>query len=79
MSKQSAYFMVPGLNGKHQVKKIKQVLDGIPGVISVSVNVQKDRVAVDYDSSGIDVHEIENQFKDMGVDTELVQNEDHTM
>lgn len=71
--------MVPGLNGKHQVKKIKQVLDGIPGVISVSVNVQKDRVAVDYDSSGIDVHEIENQFKDMGVDTELVQNEDHTM
>lgn len=79
MSKQSAYFLVPGLNGKHAVKKIKQVFGGIPGILSVSADTGSDKVAVDYDSTGIDLHEIRNQFQDIGIDAELVENSDHTM
>lgn len=79
MSKQSAYFTVSGLDGKHQVKKIKKVLDGLPGILSVSANTENNRVAVDYDSSGIDLHEIENQFKDIGIDAERNDHQDHVM
>lgn len=79
MSKQSAYFKVPGLSGKHEVKKIKQALDEIPGVFSVSANVLEDKVAVDYDSSGTDIRVIEKHFQSIGVDAELIKNEDHTM
>lgn len=79
MSKQSAYFRVPGLNSKHEIKKIKQVLDEIPGVFSVSANVSENKVAVDYDSSGTDTHVIEKHFKSIGVNAELLRNEEHTM
>ena len=79
MSKQSAYFTVPGLNGRHAVQMIKQVLSGIDGVLSVSADVKGDKVAVDYDSTGTDAHEIESRFRDIGVGAQLVQNQDHTM
>lgn len=79
VSKQSAYFKVPGLDGKHQVKKIKQVLDQLPGVLSVSANTADDKVAVDYDSSGTDTNAIQNQFKGIGIEAELIQNQNHIM
>lgn len=79
MSKQSAYFKIPGLSGKHEIKKIKQVLDEIPGVFSVSANVLEDKIAVDYDSSGTDTHVIEKHFQSIGVHAELINKEDHTM
>lgn len=79
VSKQSAYFKVPRLDGNHQIKKIKQGLDEIPGVLSVSANDQKDQVAVDYDSSGTNVSAIERHLRNMGVDAQLISNRDHTM
>lgn len=79
MSKQSAYFSAPGLNGKHEIKKIRQALDGVPGVFSVSADAAGDRVAVDYDSTGTDLHQIESRLHEIGVDAELLENQDHTM
>lgn len=72
MSKQSAYFKVPGLDGKHPVKKIKRALDELPGVFSVSANTEQDRVTVDYDDSGIDITAIKNQFRGIGIGAERV-------
>lgn len=71
--------MVPGLNGKHAVKMIKQVLGGIPGVFSVSADAGNDKVAVDYDSTGTSEREIEDRFREIGVDARLMENQDHTM
>lgn len=79
MSKQSAYFSVPGLNGRHEIKKIKQALDGVPGVFSVSADAAGDGVAVDYDSTGADLRQIEARFREIGLDAELLKNQDHTM
>lgn len=79
MPKQSAYFTVPGLNGSHDIKKIKQALDGVPGVFSVSADAAGDRVAVDYDSTGTDLHQIEGRLHEIGVDAKLLDNQDHTM
>ena len=79
MSKQSAYFTVPGLNGKHAVKMIKQVLGGVPGVFSVSADTASDKVAVDYDSTGTGPREFEDRFREIGVDAKLLENQDHTM
>ena len=79
MSKQSAYFTASGLDDKHQVKRIKKSLNEIPGVLSVSTNIQKNRVAVDYDSSGTDVQKIKNHLQNIGIDAALTENQDHTM
>ena len=38
MTKANACFTVGGINGKHDVKEIKQGLDTLPGVLSVTVN-----------------------------------------
>lgn len=79
MSKQSAYFTVPGLSGKHAVKKIKQAVGGLPGVLSVSAGVRDDCVAVDYDSTGTNPQAIGACFRSAGIGAELTENRDHTM
>ena len=53
MSKESAYFKIENLNGQHGSKQIKRELDTLKGVISVSVNTENHRVAVDFDSTGV--------------------------
>lgn len=79
MSKQSAYFKVPGLNGAHQIKEIKRSLDQIPGVISVSANDREDQIAVDYDSTGTDHSAIEQHLRKIGFNAELIDNQNHIM
>ncbi|WP_283608934.1 cation transporter [Faecalispora anaeroviscerum] len=63
----------------HQIKKMKRSLDAIPGVLSVSANDKDGRVAVDYDSSGTDVSAIEKQLRGIGIDAELISNQNHIM
>ena len=63
--KTSAYFTVQGISGKHDVKEIKRGLDTLPGVLSVSVG-DDGRVAVDFDTTGIQSGRIEKQLADMG-------------
>lgn len=79
MSKQSAYFNVPEISNKHEVKEIKNSLAKIRGVLSVSVNTEKDTVAVDYDDSGTDAEKLSRQMKHLGVDAKLFDQQSHIM
>lgn len=65
MAKESACFTVGGVSGKHDVKDIKRGLDTLPGVSSVSVS-SDGRVAVDFDTTGVQSSRIEKQLSDMG-------------
>ena len=65
MAKESAYFTVGGISGKHDVKEIKRGLDTLPGVLSVSVS-SDGRVAVDFDTTGVQGDRIGKQLADMG-------------
>lgn len=79
MSKQSAYFWVPGLSQKRDAYKIKESVAEIPGVISVSVNTSADKVAVDYDSTGTSCDKIREKIEEAGYGARLLENQDHTM
>jgi copper chaperone CopZ len=79
VAKQTARFTVPELRDEHQVKAIKRALGRIPGVLSVSANVQSNQVAVDYDGSGADVRKIGDRLQGLGMDARLSGSRDHTM
>lgn len=66
MSKASAYFTLRSVDGKHDVKEIKKVLDALPGVLSVSVNDSSNHVAVDFDSTGVQGDRIQKQLEKSG-------------
>lgn len=74
MSKASVYFTLGGVDGKHSVKEIKQGLDALPGVSSVSVSDSSNQVAVDFDTTGVQSDRIKKQLEKMGyeiLDTKL--------
>lgn len=79
MSKQSAYFRVTGLSDDHGVKAVKNGLAKIPGVQSVSANLETGRVAVDYDSTGTNARDIAAHIRKLGFEARLEIHEDHTM
>ena len=66
MSKASLCLTVDHIDGKHDVKKIKQGLDTLPGVLSVSVNDSSGGIAVDFDTTGVQSERIEKQLENMG-------------
>lgn len=66
MSKASIYFTLNNVDGKHDVKEIKKSLDTLPGVESVSVNVDSNYVAVDFDTTGILSDRIQKQLEKAG-------------
>ena len=79
MSKQSAYFQLPDIAGTHDSRQIKEALDRLPGVLSVSVRTGTRRVAVDYDSTGTRCDVIRGEFNRMGYPVQLLKTQDHTM
>ena len=78
LSKQSAYFRIPGLT-EADAGQIKRSLDSIRGVFSVSVNTSTRKVAVDYDSTGTDAERIRAKFEKSGYEAQLIANQDFTM
>lgn len=66
MSKASIYFTLSSVDGKHDVKEIKNTLNQLPGVESVSVNDDINYVAVDYDTTGILSDRIQKQIEKAG-------------
>lgn len=79
MPKESAYFIVDHISGMHDVKEIKQQLDTLPGVISVSVNQKKQRVAVDFDNTGVKCEKIRDRISDLGYTITADKAEEHIM
>lgn len=66
MSKESVYFTLSNVAGKHDVKQIKQALDTLPGVSSVSIGDGSNHVAVDFDTTGIQIDRIKKQLEKSG-------------
>ena len=66
MSKASMYFDLENLDGKRGAAKIKQQLDTLPGVISVSVNENRNRIAVDFDTTGTNQDQIRKKLDVLG-------------
>lgn len=79
MPKESAYFIVNNLSGKHDTKVLKQQLDTFPGVISVSVSQQKKCVAVDFDNTGVNSDKLEKKICELGFDVSASKSEEHIM
>lgn len=78
MPNESAYFIVEDTIGKHNLKEIKQKLDTLHGVSSVSVNSEHHLVCVDYDSSGASYDRIENCLNRMGYEIAADASRIHT-
>lgn len=78
MSKQSAYFALPGLD-RHGGKSVRQALEKIPGVLDVAVNWRDGRVAVDYDSTGTDPGALKDGLEEAGFAPRFTENQNHVM
>ncbi|MEM1485418.1 cation transporter [Oscillospiraceae bacterium PP1C4] len=79
MSKESAYFNIENLSGKHDLKQIKKELSTIRGVLSVGVNTDSHCVSVDFDNSGVSHERIEKCLNKMGYQISEDSGEEHIM
>lgn len=64
---------------KRDTAEIKRRLGMIPGVTSVSVGRGRDRVAVDYDTTGTGPDELRNRLTACGCRIAAEHGDDHTM
>lgn len=79
MAKESAYFKLNDIDGKHDTKELKRELDTFRGVISVSVNKEKNTLAVDFDNSGVKCEQISKRVEALGYQIERQKSEEHIM
>jgi copper chaperone CopZ len=77
MSKESAYFQISDITGNHDSKELKRELDAFHGVLSVSVNAEKNTLAVDYDNTGITCDGLERRLEQLGYQVALCKTENH--
>lgn len=79
MSKNSVYFSLSDVDGKRGAKELKKSIGSMRGVLSVSVNSQKNNIAVDYDSSGVNPEQIEEKINELGWKISSSKEQDHIM
>lgn len=79
MSKESAYFQLSDLTSPHGTKELKQELDRFHGVLSVSVNTEKNTLAVDYDNTGVTCDRLEKRLEQLGYQVKECKTENHRM
>lgn len=79
MANASVYYTLNSVDGKHDVKRIKQTLDALPGVLSVSVNAGSNQVAVDFDTTGVQSTRIQNQLEKAGFEICETKTDNHTL
>jgi len=79
MSKESAYFQLSDISGTHDTKDLKRELDTFHGVLSVSVNVEKNTLAVDYDNTGVTCDRLEKRLEQLGYQVQSCKTENHKM
>lgn len=65
MAHLSTYFSLENAAGAHDEKRLKQGLDALPGVSSVSLS-DRGCVAVDYDSTGVRQDDIRRRVQELG-------------
>ena len=64
MAHLSTYFSLEHPASSHDAKELKRELDTLPGVTSVSVSCE--RLAVDYDSTGVRREDIRQKVQSLG-------------
>ena len=64
MAHLSTYFSLEHPASSHDAKELKRELDTLPGVTSVSVS--GNRLAVDYDPSGVRREDIQQKIQSLG-------------
>ncbi|MEA4814425.1 MAG: heavy metal-associated domain-containing protein [Oscillospiraceae bacterium] len=79
MSKESAYFQLSNLSGAHDTKELKRELGAFHGVLSVSVNTEKDLLTVDYDNTGVSCDRLEKCLNQLGYQIESHKTENQRM
>lgn len=79
MSKASVYFTLGDSCNKQDAKAIKRELDALPGVRSVSVSDSVNRVAVDFDTSGVRSQRIQKRLEAMGYQVLSSETDNHIM
>lgn len=79
MAKESAYFKLADITGKHDSKELKKELDTFRGVISVSVNKEKNTLAVDFDNTGVNTEQLSKRLEKLGYEIESQKSEEHLM
>ena len=65
MAHLSTYFSLENAAGKHDEKLLKQGLDTLPGITSVSLS-DRGCIAVDYDSTGVRQEQIRQKVQELG-------------
>lgn len=65
MAHLSVYFSLENASDAHRQSRLKQELDTLPGVDSVSIN-DSGYLAVDYDSTGVRQEDIRRKILDLG-------------
>ena len=65
MAHLSARFSLDQINDQHDIKRLKQGLDALPGVTSVSGS-DSGSLAVDYDSTGTRQEDIRKKIQELG-------------
>ncbi|MGE4354354.1 MAG: heavy-metal-associated domain-containing protein [Oscillospiraceae bacterium] len=73
MSRLSINYTVKDINGKHDVNELKRGLGSLSGVISVSVNNKNQKIAVDFDTTGVQPKQLEMKIEEMGYDITHMQ------
>jgi copper chaperone CopZ len=79
MSKNSVHYIVSSALDQRDVKQLKRRLDTLPGVLSVSVGGEENRIAVDYDNTGSSAQSIGDALRGMGYEIVMQRRERHTM
>lgn len=79
MSKASVYFKVENISGAHGTHELKRELDTFHGVISVSVNDKAEKIAVDYDTTGVNKEQLKTRIEELGYDITQVRGVNHIM
>ena len=79
MSKASVYFTLGNSENQPDVKTIKRELDTLPGVRSVSISGSSNRVAVDFDTTGVQPDRIRKRLEAMGYQVLHSETDEHIM
>lgn len=79
MSKASVYYTVENINNPHDIKRIKNELNMIAGVLSVGVNNDKNSVSVDFDTTGTGGEKIKKKLCELGYEITAEKTENHIM
>lgn len=77
LSHHTVHFRVPSLWGKRGTAELKQKIENVGGVVSVSINSSINRISIDYDNLNTSCGKIKEIIEAAGYSSEVIANHDH--